>query len=44
MGAIEDETVHQGQAAVPQRNLVVDLPRVLVHRQQEADQVVDQIR
>src|ERR1051325_6436242 len=29
---------------MPQRNIVVDPPRVLVRRQQEADQVLDQIR
>ena len=44
MGAIQDETVHQGKMIVPPRNLIVDPPRVLVHRHQEADQIVDQIR
>ena len=44
MGEIQDETVHQGKMLVPPRNLIVDPPRVLVHRHQEADQIVDQIR
>ena len=43
MGAIEDETFHQGQVAGPHRNVVVEPPRVLVNRQQEADQILDQI-
>ena len=44
MGTIEDETFHQGQVAGPHRNVVVEPPRVLVNRQQEADQILDQIR
>src|ERR1051325_9809898 len=44
MGAVEEETVYQGQAATPQRNVVVNPPRVLVQRHQEVDQVLDQVR
>lgn len=46
LGAVEDETVHQGQVVnhQPPRNPIVELPRVLVNQNQEADQVVEQIR
>ena len=41
---MQDETVHQGKMLVPPRNLIIDPPRVLVHRHQEADQIADQIQ
>ena len=44
MGAVEEETVYQGQAATSQRNVAGNPPRVLVQRHQEADQVLDQVR
>lgn len=46
MGAADDETVHQGQVVnnQPLRNPMVEPPRVLVNRNQEADQIVEQIR
>ena len=44
MGAAEEDTVYQGQAETPQRNVVVNPPRVLVQRHQEVDQVLDQVR
>lgn len=46
MGAGDDETVHQGQIMnnQPLRDPRVEIPRILVQRNQEADQVVEQIR
>lgn len=46
MGAADDETVHQGQVVnnQPPRNPMVEPPRIVVNRNQEADQVVEQIR
>lgn len=46
MGAADDETVHQGQVVnnQPLRNLMVEPPIIVVNRNQEVDQVVEQIR
>lgn len=46
MEALEDEIVLKGHIVnnQPQRNQEIELPRVIVNRNQEADQVIDQIR
>src|ERR1044072_8629819 len=38
IGAAEEDTVYQGQAATPQRNVVINPPRILVQRHQNVYQ------